>query len=124
MNLNKSIDNLNICLKGKVSVEQKVRSPSVNIRFEVKKVETSNSSSLILAAVDDKTNTYLYIAESDPVDGRWKARESEFSDRIYLFVNKVMEEMEYVSKVDEMTIMEQGKVLEQLATKIYQKFSN
>jgi hypothetical protein len=118
MNLN------NICLKGKVSVEQKVRSPSVNIRFEVKKVETSNSSSLILAAVDDKTNTYLYIAESDPVDGRWKARESEFSDRIYLFVNKVMEEMEYVSKVDEMTIMEQGKVLEQLATKIYQKFSN
>lgn len=123
MNLNKSVDNLNTCMMSKVAVEQKIKAPTIDILFEVKKVESSSKATLILAAINRDTGTYLYLAESDPVDGRWKANNSEFRDRIYLFVNQVMEEIQYEDKIDSLSIMEQGKVLERVATRIYKKFS-
>jgi hypothetical protein len=123
MNLSKSVDNLKSCLAIKVAVEQKIKAPTIDVRFEVKEVSTSTTASLILAAIDENTGSFLYIAESDPVDGSWKSKGSEFSDRIYLFVRQIFEELQYESNVAQMSIMEQGKALEKIATRVYIKFS-
>jgi hypothetical protein len=120
----KSADNLKTCLMGKVSSEQKVKSPSIDLQFEVKQIDSKTQSKLILAAIDKKTGTFLYLAENDPADGRWKAMESEFYGRIYLFVEKIIEEIEFEADFDEMSIKQQSQVLEKVANKVFSNFND
>ncbi len=68
-----------------------------------------------LIARDQRTGSYIYLAEARENTDEWVVKDSEFFDRIYLFVNHVLQFLEYENK--QLGVEKIGLILRETATK-------
>ena len=122
MNLTRSVQNLVNSLTGKVSREQKVKNPKIDLKFEVQSLPSKFGTKLPhVVAIDNQTGTIICIAEVNDV-GDCITSESQFRQDIYLFCDHVIEDFNYQAERTELNAYEQGKQLAHFTTKEFNKY--
>ncbi len=120
-NLPTQAHNLTDCLYIKVrSDNPQLKRPTIDVEFDI--IENANRSGNMtshLIARDRRTKSYIYLAEEDAHTGEWGAMDSEFHDRIYLFIEHVLRLIDW--KAAKATPERAGQIIKELATSEFQK---
>ncbi len=113
--------NLVSCLTSKVrSDNPQLKRPTIELEFDL--IERQNSSANItnhLVARDRRTGSYIYLAETEKDTDKWVGKDSEFYDRIYLFVRHILEFLAHESP--DLSLFEKGCILREVAKQEFQK---
>ncbi len=113
--------NLVSCLTSKVrSDNPHLKRPTIDVEFDM--IHAKNSSGVMtlhLVARDQRTKSYIYMAETGKDANEWVAKQSEFYGRIYLFVRHILELLSEENTV--LSLSEKGRILVEIAKCEFQK---
>ncbi len=114
--------NLIDCLYSKVrSDNPKLSRPTIEVEFDLIEAENSSGNkTLHLVAQDLRTHSYIYLAEAQEDAFRWSAEDSEFYDRIFVFVRHILQLLEFG---DSRSNLAKGLVLKEIATREFKRLT-
>jgi hypothetical protein len=120
MTFRDSIYNVKTCVYSKTRSDGFKTNPSnFNLDFEIRAVLSKDGIKVPhLVAKDIDTGSFIYLCEVYGRSNQWVALDNQFRPKVYLFVNRILEELSY-RDTSNLNAYDVGDVLVKIARDIY-----